>query len=112
MNSNTVTVYFVHCKFLYQLMSMFSITSRVNWTQQGSKILLYKYYYIDTFKNVEEAINILSKWDGNDITKKIGRSVLRIGDIFKMNGQFYLFVCKKLVKIPDAISKRILIQNE
>lgn len=109
MSSNKVIVYFVHCKYLYQLMIMFNITNRVNWADNGSKILLYKYYKIEQFDDIQNAIKFLCKWDGNQITKKIGRSVLRIGDIFKIDNQYYLFVCKKLVKIPQAISKRLLI---
>jgi hypothetical protein len=45
-------------------------------------------------------MKILTKWDGNNVTNKIGRSVLRVGDIFKFDGTCYLFVCKRLIKIP------------
>ena len=106
--SNKVQVFFVHCKYLYQLMLLFSVNSRVNWTQDGTKILLCKYYKVGQFQDVDSAIKILSKWDGNQVTQQIGRSVLRVGDIFCFDGDYYLFVCKRLVKIPQALANRLL----
>lgn len=106
-----ITVYYVHCKYLYELMLMFSVNSRVNWTQEGMKILLYTYYKAMQFQDVQQAIKFLSKWEGNDQIKEIGRTVLRVGDIFKIDDQFFLFVCKKLVKIPQFISNRLIIYN-
>lgn len=111
MTSSAVVVYFVHCKHLYQLMLMFGTSSRVNWTDHGTKLLLSKYYKVAQFKDVQQAIKTLSKWDGNQVTVKIGRSVLRIGDIFQIDGQFYLYVCKRLVKIPQAFASRLLIDE-
>ena len=108
--SKKVEVYFVHCKYLYNLMLNFSICRHVNWMDNGLKITLCEYYKIDSFQDVDEAMKILTKWDGNDITNKIGRSILRVGDIFKVDDQFYLFVCKRLIKIPQAISSRLILK--
>lgn len=104
-------VYFVHCKYLYDLMLSFSVCHHVNWTDQGMKILLCQYYKVGEFDDLDDAVKTLSKWDGNEVTSKIGRSVLRIGDIFEIDGCYYLFVCKRLIKIPEAISKRLLLND-
>lgn len=111
MNQGNVQVYFVHCKYLYQLMMTFSICRHVNWTQNGLKITLCQYYKIGQYQDVDTAMKLLTKWDGNDITSKIGRSVLRVGDIFKIDDVYYLFVCKRLIKIPQAISNRVIVRE-
>lgn len=105
-----VEVYFVHSKYLYELMLNFSVCRHVNWTDNGLKITLCQYYMVGQFDNITEAMTTLAHWDGNQVTEKIGRSVLRVGDVFKVQGVYYLFVCKRLVKIPDAISNRLIIK--
>lgn len=92
-------------------MMTFTICSYVNWTQQGVKILLCQYYKIGEFEDVDEAVKFLGKWQGNQVAKKIGRSIIRVGDIFQIDDTFYLYVCKKLVKIPQAISKRLMLND-
>ena len=109
---NHVNVYFVHCNNLYQLMLMFSICNNVNWTDKGVKLLLCKYYKVGQFEDIQTAIKTLSRWDGNQVTKKIGRYVLRVGDVFEIDKEFYLFVCKRLVKIPQAYAERLLIYEQ
>lgn len=111
MNDSNVQVYFVHCKYLYQLMMTFSVCRHVNWTQNGLKITLCQYYKVGQFWDVDSAMKLLTKWDGNDVTNKIGRSVLRVGDIFRFDGVSYLFVCKRLIKIPQTIADRIIIRE-
>lgn len=89
----------------------FSICRHVNWTENGLKITLCQYYKIGEYQDVDIAMKTLTKWDGNNVTNKIGRSVLRVGDIFKFDGVYYLFVCKRLIKIPEAISDRLIIKT-
>lgn len=110
-NEGTVQVYFVHCKYLYQLMMTFSVCRHVNWTQNGLKITLCQYYKVGQYNYVDDAMKLLTKWDGNEITNQIGRSVLRVGDIFKFDGVHYLFVCKRLIKIPQVIAERLIIRE-
>ena len=92
-------------------MMTFSVCRHVNWTQNGLKITLCQYYKVGQYQDVNEAIKFLTKWDGNHVTNKIGRSVLRVGDIFRFDGTCYLFVCKRLIKIPQVISDRLLIRE-
>ena len=92
-------------------MMTFSICSHVNWTDQGIKILLCHYYKVAQFDDVDQAVKFLGKWQGNQVAKNIGRSILRVGDIFEIDQTYYLYVCKKLVKIPQAISKRLLLND-
>ena len=120
LDNQSVQVYFCHCKYLYELMKTFSVCNydnskpyhklrKVKWTDNGLKITLCEYYKIGEFENIADSINILKKWDGNQVTKSIGRSVLRIGDIFKYKEEYYLYVCKRLIKIPETISNRLII---
>ena len=105
-----VQVYFVHCKYLYELMLNFSVCRHVYLTDNGLKIFLCQYYKVAQFGDVQTAMKTLTKWDGNQITNQIGRSVLRVGDVFKMDGVYYLFVCKRLIKIPQVVSNRLIIK--